>query len=171
MPFTYTYTARNKDNPNRVVTFTIFDDYLKVNLTGLIDQVSEVVEGEDRQAAVKEFLTTQSGTAIHKVLERLSGPVHINDVSPYFEDGALKLISWRRIAGLRFAPIVLMMGNVDNPEAAGQFIETLMERQSQSDTPGIFTGPLDYWATWIAMVIGVIALIKWPRKKNSETKE
>jgi len=171
MPFTYTYTARNKDKPNRVMTFTIFEDYLKVNLTGLVDQVSEVVDEEDRQAAVKEFLTTQSGTAFYKAMERLSGPVHINDVSPYYEEGQLKLTFWKRVVGLRFAPIILSMGNVDNPEAAGQFIDTLMDRQNQADTPGIFAGPLDYWATWIAMLIGVIALIKWPRKKKSETKE
>ena len=168
MPFTYTYTARSKENPDRVMTFTIFDDYLKVNLTGLVDQVSEVIDDEDRQAAAKEFFTTQSGTALYKVMERLSGPVHINDVTPSFEDGAFKLIFWRRVAGLRFAPIVVLMGSVDNPEAAGQFIDTLMERQDQTDTPGIFAGPLDYWATWIAMVIGVLVLIKWPRKKKEK---
>jgi hypothetical protein len=171
MPFTYTYTARNIDKPNRVMTFTIFEDYLKVNLTGLIDQVSDVIADEDNQAAVKEFLTTQSGTAIYKAVERLSGPVHINDVSSYYEDGQFKLTFWKRVAGLRFAPIVLSMGNVDNPEAAGQFIDTLMDRQNQADTPGLFAGPLDYWATWIVMLIGVIALIKWPRKQKSETKE
>lgn len=166
MPFTYTYTARNEDNPNRVMTFTIFEDYIKVNLTGLVDQVSEVVEEEDRQAAVKDFLTTQTGTALYKAMERLSGPVHINDVSPAYDDGQFKLTFWKRVAGLRFAPIMLSMGNVDNQEAAGQFIDTLKTRQDQADTPGIFAGPLDYWATWIAMLIGVFVLIKWPRKKK-----
>lgn len=168
MPFTYTYTARNKDNPNRVITFTIFEDYLKVNLTGLIDQVSEVIEEEDRQAAVKDMITTQTGTAIYKALERLSGPVHINDVSPTYKDGRFQLTFWKRVAGLRFAPIILSMGNIDNPEAAGQFIETLMERQDLTGTPGVFSGPLDYWATWFAMLIGLIVLIKWPRKKESQ---
>lgn len=171
MPFTYTYTARNEDNPNRVMTFTIFDNYLKVNLTGLVDQVSEVLEEKDHQAAVKDIISTQSGTAIYKAVERLSGPVHINDVTPFYEDGQFKLTFWKRVAGLRFAPIILSMGNVDNPDAAGQFIDTLIHRQDQADTPGVFAGPLDYWVTWIAVVIGVIALVKWPRKKKSEQEE
>jgi len=167
MPFTYTYTARNRDNPDRVMTFTIFEDYLKVNLTGLIDQVSEVVGKEDTGSAAKDFLSTQSGSALYKAVERLSGPVHVNDVHPYFEDGQFKLIFWKRVAGLRFAPITLSMGNVDNPDAAGQFIETLMDRQDQAETPGAFAGPLDYWGTWIGLLIGVILLIKWPRKDQS----
>ena len=166
MPFTYTFTARNKENPNRVMTFTIFDDYLKVNLTGLVDQVSEVVEEDERQDAVKDFITTQSGTALYKAVERLSGPVHVTDVSPFLEEGQFKLTFWKRFAGLRFAPITLAMGDVDNPQAAAQFLETLLDRQDRADKPGFFAGPLDYWATWIVLVLGVIALIKWPKKEK-----
>jgi hypothetical protein len=168
MPFTYTYTARNEENPDRVITFTIFENYLKVNLTGLIDQVSDVVEEEDRQTAVKEFLTTQSGSAIYKAVERVSGPVHVNDVSSHFDDGQFKITFWKRVAGLRFAPITLVMGKVDNPKAADQFIDALTQRQDQADTPGLFSGPLDYWATWMGLLIGLIVLIKWPHKKKSE---
>ena len=167
MPFTYTYTARNRENPDRVMTFTIFEDYLKVNLTGLVDQVSSVVGEEDTGTAAKDFLSTQSGSALYKAVERLSGPVHVNDVNPYFEDGQFKLTFWKRVAGLRFAPITLSMGDVDNPDAAGQFIETLMDRQDQADEPGAFAGPLDYWGTWIGILVGVILLIKWPRKDKS----
>lgn len=167
MPFTYTYTARNKQKPNKVVTFTIFDNYLKVNLTGLIDQISGIAEGEDREEAVKSFLSTQSGSAIYKVIERLSGPVHINDVNPYLENDAFKLTFWKRIAGLRVAPITLSIGDVDNPEAAAQFIDTLLERQDQAEGPGVFAGPLDYWATWIGLLVGLIVLIKWPKKDKS----
>jgi hypothetical protein len=167
MPFTYTYTARNKDNPNRVMTFTIFEDYLKVNLTGLIDQVSEVVQEEEKGEAVKDFLSTQSESAIYKAVERLSGPVHVNDVTPFFEEGQFTLTFWKRLAGLRLAPIVLSMGDVDNPDAADKFIDTLLERQKKSEEPGFFSGPLDYWATWLGLVAGLIILIKWPRKDKS----
>jgi hypothetical protein len=167
MPFTYTYTARNKQKPDNVVTFTIFENHMKVNLTGLIDQISGIAEKEDREMAAKSFLSTQSGTAIYKAVERLSGPVHINDVPPHLEDGAFKLTFWKRIAGLRVAPITISIGSVDNPEAAAQFIETLLDRQDQAEDPGVFAGPLDYWVTWVGLLVGLIVLIKWPKKDKS----
>lgn len=167
MPFTYTYTARNEKNPEKVITFTIFDDYLKVNLTGLLDRVSDVVNEDTREKAIKSFISAQSSSAIYKAVERLSGPVHIKDVSPCLEDGTFKLTFWKRLAGLRVAPITIAMGDVDNPEAAAQFIETLLERQDLAEAPGVFAGPLDYWATWVGMLIGLIILIRWPRKEKS----
>ena len=168
MPFTYTYTARNKDNPNRVATFTIFDDEVKVNLTGIFDQVSDVMDEEKRKEAVKEIISTQSGTALYKLTERLSGPAHINDVTPIYNDEKLIVTFWKRLKGLRFAPVVLSMGPVDNPEAASQFVEILKDRQEQADAPGFFAGPLDYWATWIAALIGLVVLLRWPRKQKSK---
>ena len=68
MPFTYTYTARSKEKPDRVVTYTIFDDRIKVDLTGLFDQVTEVIESENRQEAIKEIVKTRSGTALYKTI-------------------------------------------------------------------------------------------------------
>lgn len=171
MPFTYTYTARNKENPNRMVTFTIFNDHLKVNLTGLFEQVSEVFDDDDRMSAVKKMISTQSGTTLYKAIERLSGPVHIRDVTPIYKDEKFTLTFWNRVARLRFAPIVIVMGEVDNPEAAEQFINTLSERQDETESPGIFAGPLDYWVTWMAMLIGMIALLRWPRERKIKQKE
>lgn len=167
MSFTYTYTARNRDNPNRMVTFTIVDSHLKVNLTGLIEQVSESFGDKDRKSAIKEIISTQSGTGLYKAIERLSGPIHIKDVKPTYKDGQLTVTFWSRVARLRFAPIVVVMGEVDNPDAAAQFITTLEQQQDQEEKPGFFAGPLDYWITWIAMMIGLIVLFRWPRKKNA----
>ncbi|MBW6466982.1 MAG: hypothetical protein K0B06_10790 [Brevefilum sp.] len=167
MTFTYTYTARDKDNPNTAMTFTIYDDFLKVDLTGLGERITEIIDEDRRQDAFKDMIITQAGTTLYYVLERLSGPVHIKDVTPSFNDGIFTLTFWKRLVGLRFAPVVVSMGEVDNPEAAEQFIETLEDRQGLTETPGIFAGPLDYWITWIAMLIGVILLIRWPRRKKS----
>jgi hypothetical protein len=167
MTFTYTYTARDKDNPNTAMTFTIYDDFLKVDLTGLGEKITEIIDEDRRQDAFKDMIITQAGTTLYYVLERLSGPVHIKDVTPSFKDGIFTLTFWKRLVGLRFAPVVVSMGEVDNPEAAEQFIDTLEERQGLAETPGIFAGPLDYWVTWIAMLIGVILLIRWPRRKKN----
>ena len=170
MTFTYTYTARAKDNPNKAMTFTIYDDYLKVDLTGLGEKISEVIDEDRRQDVLKNMITTQAGTTMYYLMERLSGPVHIKDVTPVFDDGKFTLTFWKRVAGLKFAPIVVSIGEVDNPEAADQFIETLEERQEMTETPSIFAGPLDYWVTWFAMLIGVILLIRWPREKKTKEK-
>jgi len=62
----------------------------------------------------------------------------------------------------------LVMGSIDNPDSAAQFIETLMDQQDKADEPGFFFGPLDYWATWVGLVVGLIALIRWPRKKKEK---
>lgn len=167
MPFTYTYTARNKNNPDRVLTFTIFEDYLKVNLTGLVDQVADVAGDEEKKTEFKDLLSTQTGSAIYKAVERISGPIHVNDVSPALEEGQFKLTFWKRIGGLRFAPIVLSMGDVDNPQAAAEFIDTLLDRKNQADSPSPFAGPLDYWVTWIGLLVGLLVLIKWPKKDQS----
>lgn len=166
MPFTYTYTARNIEDPNRVVTFTIYEDQLKVDLTGLVDQVTEVIDEEHRKEALKEIISTQTGTALYKAIERLTGPAHINDVTPLYKDGKLIITFWKRLARLRFAPIVIAMGEVDNPDAATRFIEELSERQERTDSPGVFAGPLDYWFTWVAIVIGIVVLVRWPHKKK-----
>lgn len=171
MPFTYTFTARNRKNPEKVITFTLYDDYLTVNLTGLIDSVSEFVkekEEESRKEVVKSIISKQSGAAIYKVLERLSGPVHISDVNPYIEEGQFNLTFWKRLAGLRVAPITISVSDVDNPQAATQFIETLIDRQKETVKPGTFAGPLDYWATWVGLLIGLIVLIRWLKKDRSQ---
>jgi hypothetical protein len=170
MTFTFTYTARDKGNPNTAMTFTIYDDYLKVDLTGLGEKISEIIDEDRRQDALKDIIKSQAGTTLYYVLERLSGPVHIRDVTPTFNDGNFTLTFWKRIVGLRFAPVIVSMGEVDNPEAANQFIDMLKERQELTEMPGKFAGPLDYWATWIAVLIALIVLIRWPRGKKSKKK-
>ena len=166
MSFTYTYTARNKDDPDRAMTFTIIENTLRVNLTGLDDRITDMIGKENRQTTLKEFFSSQSGSVILKAVERVSGLVHIHDVKPSLRDGELKLTCWRRIAGLRFAPLVLAMGAVDNPESAATFIEALKDRQDQVEYPGFFSGILDYWGTWIGALSGLIILIRQQHKKR-----
>jgi len=60
--YTYTYTVRNSENPERAATFTIVDDHLRVNLTGLDDQIPQMLSGSQQIRPIKQFLTTQSGT-------------------------------------------------------------------------------------------------------------
>jgi len=166
MPFTYTYTARSVKDINKAIILTISEDKLMIDLAGLFDKVSELSSGGDRGEIIKDVLSSQSETVLLKVMEKLSEPVHLKDVSVDFEDEDLNIIFWKRLGGLRLAPIVISMGEVDNPEATLAFIETVRSRQATLEKPGMFQGPLDYWATWGLMAIGTLVFISRLKKRD-----
>jgi len=171
MSFTYTYTARSTEDTDKAVTLTIIDDKLQIDLTGLYDMVTDIGNEEDRVELLNEAMSTQSKAVIMKVMEKLSEPVHLKDITVSYEDDDFCLTFWKRVAGLRLAPIAISMGEVDNPEAAEAFIATVDEQQALLDKPGMFSGPLDYWFTWGLMVIGALILIRWPKKKKQQLKK
>lgn len=168
MTYTYTYTARNRENPEHAATFTIVDDHLRVNLTGLDDQISQMLSGSQEINPIKQFLTTQAGTTLYKIIETMSGPVHIKDVAPNLTGDQLNLVIWKRVGGLRFAPMNILFQQVDNTEAAALFLEALTERQAKTDSPAILPGLMDYWATWLGVLLGMIMLINKIRQRKSK---
>lgn len=165
MTNTYTYTARSTDDPQRVITFTLREEYLEINLTGMLDSIEEVVSGEEKGDTIKAQVKTQAKPAALKVMEAFSGPIHISDVTGEVEGEKLKLRVWKRMGGLRAAPVLLDFASVDNPEAAKAFIAELNERKRRVEHLGRFFGPLDYWFGWIALAVVLLVLWKWPRKK------
>ena len=168
MYFTYTYTARSTEDTDKVVTLTIIDDKLQIDLTGLFNKVSDIASGEDRVDLLGEVQSTQSEAVILKVIEKITEPIHLKDITAFYEDDNFNLIFWKRVGGLRLAPIVVSMGEVDNPEVALAFIDTVEEQQALLEKPGMFCGPFDYWFTWGLMVLGALILIRWPRKKQQQ---
>lgn len=168
MPFTYTYTARSIEDSDKAVTLTIIDDKLQIDLTGLFEKVTDIGDEEERAELLNEIMSTQSKAVMLKVMEKLSEPVHLKDVATSYEDNDFCLTFWKRVGGLRLAPIVISMGEVDNPEAAQAFIDTVEEQKALWEKPGVFSGPLDYWFTWGLMVIGALILIRWPRKNKRQ---
>ena len=165
---TYTYTARSVNQPDNVVTFTLDDGHMRVNLTGLLDQASLVTQAEEKSDELKQQVTTQAKPAALKIAEQISGPVHVSDVQASLDDERLKVSLWQRLAGLRLAPIQLNMGRIDNRNAAEDFIKELKERQAEEAHIGKFFGPLDYWFGWIALGLVITFLIRWPGHKNSQ---
>jgi hypothetical protein len=162
---TYTYTARNIHNPEKILTFTIQGDYIKVNLTGLEENLTDLISGDEDQGNSVSKLVDQAGPTALKVMEGISGPIHINDVKLDLkgdEEDHFRIILWKRLAGLRAAPIVLDMGEIDNPPAARRFKEELTKRQEIAGKISKFLGPLDYWLGWIGMVVLTLILIRHP---------
>lgn len=59
----------------------------------------------------------------------------------------------RRSSGLRLAPITVGWRNVDNPDAARAFVKELSKRKVSAAHPGRLPGPLDYWGTWVLLMV------------------
>lgn len=160
---TYTYTARNVEDPDKVLTFTLEGEFLKINLTGLADQVGQLLDEKDDAEEVKKQLGSQVKPTSLKMLEQISGPLHITDVQGKLTGAGgdkLQITAWKRVGGLRAAPLVLKMGRVDNPEAAQAFLAELQTRQERASRISKFFGPLDYWFGWVGLVLLVLYFIR-----------
>jgi hypothetical protein len=164
---TYTYTARNANNPEKVVTFTLYDGHMRINLTGLLDQASSISQTDEKSDQLKQELTTQAKPAAVKLMENISEPVHVSDVQTSLSDDDLQVTLWKRLGGLRLAPVVFNMGAVDNQEAAEAFTQELKKRQKEESYAGKFFGPLDYWFGWIGLILLIGLLIRWPQKETA----
>jgi hypothetical protein len=162
---TYTFTARNVENPDQVVTFTLYDEYLRVNLTGLVDQVEKITQAEKKQSEAVQQFKTQLKPVVMKVAENLSGPIHLSDVSATVYEDNLVLNGWRRAFGLRLSPFRLGFGRVDNPEAAQAFVSEMEARKGEISDQAALFGPMDYWFFWVGILIGAIFLIQGQRQK------
>lgn len=164
---TYTYTARNINDPDKVVTFTLLDGHMRVNLTGLLDQANTVAGSEEKSGELKRQVSLQAKPALLKLKEGISGPIHINDVNAKLEDEQLQVTLWQRMGGLRLAPVQVDMGQVDNEEAAEAFVDELEHRKEETKSNASrFFGPLDYWIGWAGMLLLIGLFIRRP--KNNE---
>ena len=163
---TYTYTARNAIDPNKVVTFTLINEHMRVNLTGFLDQAGEISDAEDKHDEIKRQISTQAKPTAMKLVENVTGPVHVNDVNMNLVGDEMKVTLWQRLAGLRLAPIQFNMGQVDNVDSAKAFEEELSSRQETATYGGKFFGPLDYWLGWAGLALLIGFLVRWPGKKD-----
>jgi len=164
---TYTYTARNAEDSDKVVTFTLFDDRMRINLTGLMDQAQEVVSSNGKSDELKHKAKLQAKPVLLKIKERISGPVHISDVNANLEEEQLQVKLWPRVAGLRLAPVNIDMGQVDNEDAAEAFVNELDERKEIEKDKRKFLGPLDYWIGWAGLLFLVGILIRRPKSSEA----
>jgi hypothetical protein len=163
---TYTYTARNASDPTRVVTFTLYNNHLRVNLTGVLEQADQVAGAEDKPAEIGRQFSTQAKPAAMKMVENFSGPAHISDVDAHLDEEKLKVTLWQRIAGLRLAPVQFNMGKVDNADAAEAFVDELDQRKDTSTPASRFVGPLDYWAGWAGLLLLLGIVFRWSSRNN-----
>lgn len=161
---TFTFTARNVENLNQVITFTLQDEWMQVGsgpfqetLETALEQIGvEAQEEESEETAATGKLWIKPLAV--SLFERGLGKFHVNDVVAKAEDDWIRIRAWYRAGRLALLPITLMDGHVDNPQAAHAFVEELNERKAEAKGKFGFLGVLDYWGTWIAMGISLVGL-------------
>ena len=112
-------------------------------------------------------MSAQLAPAALKASEYFSGPIHLNDIQIDYDEGRLALTVWKRAAGLRLAPMILVIDEVDNAEAAEAFVAEVSRRQKNAEKPGKLAGPLDYWVGWIGLLLVILTLIRWPMREQT----
>lgn len=163
---TYTYTARSANDPTKVVTFTLMNNHVRVNLTDVMEQAGMVAQAQEKPEEVRRQISRQAKPALTKVAEIISGPVRIYDVNAEIKNEKLNVTLWQRISGLRLAPVQFNMGRIDNEAAAEAFVDELNRRKKNSPYEGRFAGPLDYWLGWAGLFLLVSLLFGWLRKRE-----
>jgi hypothetical protein len=174
MENTYTYIARSIENPEKVVTFTLLDHHMSVGLGPPMEQIETIVQQLDTDEEADEG-SGQAGQAkiwlkpmAVSLLERGVGPFHLVDVNANIYGDLLRISAWYRAGGLALAPVTLVNGRVDNPQAAQGFVDELEERKSELASA---FGPfklLDFWFTWIIAGFLMVGLVQvWRRKSKS----
>ena len=180
---TYTYTARSVENPEYSVTFTLFDHRLSVGTGAPVEQMTRVLEQEGAEEEMEEEKEVEEGEAASiaaevkkqsklwlkpmaiSLVERGTKPFHVDDVDADVEDDWLHIQGWVRAGGLRLAPVTLMKGRVDNPDAASAFVDELNERKTEA------FGPLalfDYWGAWFFAGLAVVLLLQIQRHRGKK---
>ena len=164
---TYTYTARNTGDFNKVVTFTLYDGHLRVGLSGLMSQVQTVASSAEKSDELKHQAATQAKPALLKIREDISGPVDINDVNARLNGDRFRVTIWPRLGGLRVAPVRINMGRVDNREAAESFVDELEKRKEARTDTRRYLGMLDYWIGWIGLLLAIGLFIRRLKNDNA----
>lgn len=165
MENTHTYIVRNAQDTSKVVTFTLHDHHLTVGLGNPLEQVETALQTEIADTG-KEGQSGQPWIkpAAVSLLERGLSPLNIDDVEATTEKGGLRFAAWTRVGGLRLAPIIFDIEQVDNPEATDAFVKELQKRKTSVTSTETLPGLLDYWAGWFAaslmLMIGLLVLMR-----------
>ncbi len=180
MENTYTYTARSVENPEYSVTFTLFDHRMSVGTGAPMEQMAQALERVGAGEAEEEGAGAAEGEEIEAVeaekqsklwlkpmaislVEQGTKPFHVDDVDADVEGDWLRVRGWVRAGGLRLAPVTLMKGRVDNPDAALAFVDEVNERKTEA------FGPLalfDYWGAWFAAGFVIVLLLQLQRHRG-----
>lgn len=149
-------------HPDRPLIFLLDGDRFSMDLTAAFSP------GEPEQDALAAWAEGLAG----KLVQPFQEPMSVKDVTFLVQDDKLTLVLWKRLRGLRVAPVTIMLSGINDPQAAADFADLLQERTWYAPHPGRYTGPLDYLFTWVlagaAAAGGVYGLTRLLCRKRSQ---
>ena len=161
---TLTYTARSQTEPDKIATFTLQNEQVKVELgTALMERVDNLIDNfqSDESLHISNVLEPATTGALHRLLQ----PIPLADFDATLTGDTLQLTAWLRAGGLRVAPIMVTWAEVDNPAGAAAFVDELKERRLASAKQRKLPALFDYWVSWL--VVGGVSVampILWYRR-------
>lgn len=168
MKETYTYTARSAQDPDQLVTLTLHDHHMSVEVAAPLEHIETALEARAEESDVEAHPVVWLKPLAVSLLERATKPFLIRDVAAKADNGDLQVKAWYRTGGLRLAPVTLVEGRVDNPEAADAFVKEVERRQASRDGRFGFLAFMDYWATWLGVAAVLGALMGIWRRSTAE---
>lgn len=156
---TYTYTARSREKPEKMATFTLNNGNISVELgNALLEYLEKRAEAEETAGGIP--LSDWAKPVTIGALQKIAQPLPINDFDAAMGgEESLQTTIWLRSGGLRLAPIMTSWDAVDNPVAARAFVEEVNKRQQTADPINALPSVLDYWGTWLATGASLIVLV------------
>ncbi|MEZ4771104.1 MAG: hypothetical protein R2844_22130 [Caldilineales bacterium] len=164
MTDTYTFTARSADEPRHVTTFTLIGHEMAVDPgeplvdAGLLHNAGDNGSnghGFNFNIATDDALSQDLQSWLQPVaswlVQRAAQPFNISDVNAQASRNGLDVRAWVRTGGRRLVPMFFRWNEVDNPEATSAFVNEIQRRKSEGAQIDRYPGPLDYWATWLAV--------------------
>jgi hypothetical protein len=170
MERTYTYTARSAEDPARIVTFTLHDHRMSVGLGVPVEQIARLLPSDKEDKGIQDgekprLWLKPLGLVL---LERRTHPFRILDVSAEMAEDRLRVRAWVRPGGLALLPITLLSGPIDNVEAAQSFVAEVEQRKAKAAGLFGFLRFLDYWLTWLGLLVFFAALFQMRRQSDRE---
>ncbi len=122
MSKTYTYTARNANDPAHIITFTLHDRQLVIEPV-MLEHADRLRHGPRHDVAHGEL-------EVLKLFKDSRPPlIKLSDVAAHLDRDRLRLVAWGQLPDRQWRPITLSMDHVDNVPAARAFIRELNRRR------------------------------------------
>jgi hypothetical protein len=163
---TYTYTARNARRPEEVLTFTLHDHQLSIDLGSPLEHVERAVEAQQSEDVDYPIQSWLKPMALSMV-ERATAPFDVSDVIVDVAEDVLHVRAWYRVGGLRLSSVTLVHGEVDNPAAARAFAAELAQRKGERPALNKLLDVMDYWVAWFVAGFVMVFLLQIWRRRNS----